>query len=89
MTDPDPEFAEDLLEGADAIAEFLFGDRKFRRKVYHLASKRLPVFTLGGSMLHARKSVLLKWVADQETRRVAEHESENTSSESSSKGTRS
>jgi hypothetical protein len=61
-------FAGDLLRGADEIAEFLFGDRKLRRKVYHLAASRLPVFKLGGSMLCARKSVLLKFVGDQERR---------------------
>jgi hypothetical protein len=61
-------FADDLLRGADEIAEFLFGDRAKRRKVYHLATLRLPVFRLGGSMLCARKSVLLKFVEDQERR---------------------
>ena len=28
--------ADDLLYGAAAIAEYLFGDRKKRRRVYHL-----------------------------------------------------
>jgi hypothetical protein len=64
----DRAFADDLLRGADEIAEFLFGDRMQRRKVYHLATSRLPVFRLGGSMLCARKSALLKFVEDQERR---------------------
>jgi hypothetical protein len=68
MTDQDPDFANDMLRGADEIAEFLFGDREQRRKVYHLvATSNLPCFKLG-SMICARKSVLLKWIANQEMR---------------------
>lgn len=62
------ELANDLLIGAYAIAEFLFGDRNKRRKVFHLAeTSRLPVFRLG-SRLCARRSVLMAWVAEQEQR---------------------
>ena len=65
---PAPGIAADLLRGADAIAEFLFGDRSQRRKVYHLAeTSRLPVFRLG-ALLCARRSVLLNWIAEQEQR---------------------
>ena len=68
MTDDRTAFADDLLRGAEEIAQFLFGDRGQRRKVYHLAStSTLPVFKLG-SLLCARKSVLLKWVEAQEGR---------------------
>jgi len=71
MTEHDPEFARDLLRGAEEIAQFLYGDRELRRKVYHLvATSNLPVFKLG-SMICARKSVLLKWVAEQESRHTA------------------
>jgi hypothetical protein len=60
--------AEDLLRGADAIAEFVFGARGSRRKIYYLAEcARLPVFRLG-SMLCARRSVLMGWIAGQESR---------------------
>lgn len=60
--------APDLLRGADRIAEFLFGDARDRRKVYHLAeTSRLPVFRLG-TMLCARRSVLMNWIAMQEQR---------------------
>ena len=66
MNDNDPDFAEDLLRGADEIAKFLFDDPNMRRKVYHLvATSNLPVFKLG-SMICARKSVLLEWVRRQE-----------------------
>lgn len=65
---PVPALAEDLLRGADQIAEFLFGDAQERRKVYHLAeTSRLPVFRLG-AVLCARRSVLLEWIAHQENR---------------------
>lgn len=60
--------AEDVLHGAEEIAEFLFGDRRLRRKVYYLAeSSRLPVFRYG-ARLNARRSTLLQWIAEQEQR---------------------
>jgi hypothetical protein len=62
------ELAGDILEGADAIAEFLFGSREHRRKVYYLAEcSKLPIFRLG-SVLCARKSVLLGFISGQESR---------------------
>ena len=61
--------ADDLLRGADAIAEFMFGSTSERRKVYYLANtgKRnsLPVFRMG-SVLCARKSSLIQWIEAQE-----------------------
>ena len=60
--------ADDLLRGADAIAEFIFGARGSRRKIYYLAeTSHLPVFRLG-SVLCARRSVLMRWIAGQESR---------------------
>jgi hypothetical protein len=62
--------ADDLLRGADQIAEFLFGNPGERRKIYHLAeSSRLPGFRLG-SVLCARKSTLTTWIAEQERRAI-------------------
>lgn len=62
------DLGEDLLRGAEDIAGFLFGDKTQRRKVYHLAeTSRLPVFRLG-SVLCARRSVLMTWIAEQEQR---------------------
>lgn len=63
------ELADDLLRGADEIARFIFGEKRGnRRKVYYLAEcTRLPVFRLG-SVLCARRSVLLSWIAGQESR---------------------
>jgi hypothetical protein len=73
MVPHEEEFASDLLKGADEIALYLFGDREQRRKIYHLvATSRLPVFKLG-SVICARRSVLLKWVQDQEERHAGEN----------------
>lgn len=69
MAPNENEFADDLLRGADKIALWLLGSCEFRRQIYHLAeTSNLPVFKLG-SMICARKSVLLKWIQDQEERR--------------------
>jgi hypothetical protein len=58
--------ADDILEGADRIALFLFGDPKQRRRVYWLAEKQsLPVFRLGQSLC-ARKSTLRQFIERQE-----------------------
>lgn len=60
----------DILHGADEIAEFLFGDKKSRRKVYNLVeTARLPVFRLGVNIC-ARKSVLLEWISAQERKQA-------------------
>lgn len=58
----------DLLHGADAIAEFLFGSPDHRRKIYYYTSDarvRMPHFRLG-SVICARKSTLIDWIARQE-----------------------
>lgn len=66
------ELANDLLEGATAIARFVFGDdsSRFRRRVYHLADQkrgdRLPVFRMG-QQIFARKSTLIRWIAERES----------------------
>lgn len=56
----------DILYGAEAIAEFMFGDGKKRRRVYNLADGGLPVFRIGANIC-ARKSVLLAWIEAQES----------------------
>jgi hypothetical protein len=55
---------DDLLEGADAIAEFLFGNKNKRRRVYYLTDQ-LPIFRLGTSIC-ARKSSLLAMIEELE-----------------------
>lgn len=64
---------DDLLSGASAIAEFIYGPsgsakeaEAKRRKVFHQAARReLPSFKLGG-ILCARKSTILKWIEERE-----------------------
>jgi hypothetical protein len=63
-----PELADDLLRGAEEITKFIYGPKGKRRQVYYLVEyARLPVFRLG-TMLCARRSVVLNWIAMQESR---------------------
>ena len=74
MKNGDDDFSQDLLRGADEIALFLFGAESARRKVYHLiATTRFPHFKLG-SMICARKSVVIGWIEGQELK----HANDNT-----------
>jgi hypothetical protein len=64
--------ADDILRGAEAIAQELYGDKTpaSRRKVYHVAENgKLPTFRLG-AILCARKSKLLAWIIAQENASV-------------------
>lgn len=66
-----PTLADDLLRGADEIAEFVFGSGKHRRKIYYYATDakaRMPVFRMG-AIICARKSTLLEWIERQEGKR--------------------
>lgn len=66
--DVSQELSDDLLRGADEIAEFIFGKRSDRRKIYYLKDhSRLPLFRLG-TVLCARRSTLISYIADQERR---------------------
>ena len=61
---------DELLQGAEQIALFLFGNKRYRRKVYHLVEKgKLPVIRLGG--ITARKSTLMDYLGDQEQQSLA------------------
>lgn len=58
--------ADDLLKGAAQIAAFVFGDAKYRRRVYWLVQNQsLPVFRIGQSIC-ARPSTLRRWIKEQE-----------------------
>jgi hypothetical protein len=60
--------AQDLMTGAEAIANFMFGDASepSRRRVYHASDKLgLPTFKLGGTIC-ARRSTILAWIERQE-----------------------
>jgi hypothetical protein len=63
--------ADDLLQGAEAIALFMFGSITAKRQVYRLSSEvprghRPPFFKLGSNCLCARRSAILRWVEEQE-----------------------
>ncbi len=55
--------ADDMLQGAEAIGSFMGLDP---RQVYH-QRKRLPTFKIG-ALICARKSTLLRWIAEQEAK---------------------
>jgi hypothetical protein len=76
MINSDVELAQDIIRRAGPIGRFItpdseaqmLSDKQLARKVYHLAAtSNLPVFKIG-SIICARKSVLLKWIEDQEKR---------------------
>jgi len=67
----DASFAEDFLQGAEEIAFFLYGDRKQRRRIYHLAErKQIPVFKMG-NQLCGRRNTFLARIAEQERQECA------------------
>lgn len=68
QTVPDEALAGDILIGAAAIAEELYGDSKKRRRIFHLVqTSRLPIFRLG-SRICIRRTVLRQWITHQEER---------------------
>ena len=59
--------ADDILRGAGAIAPFLFGSERDRRRVYYLVeTDQLPSFRIGKGSLCARRSTLMDWIKAQE-----------------------
>jgi len=61
---------DDLLIGAAAIADFLYGSTEYRyqRRVYYLTTRskrKLPWFRLG-SQIAARRSSIMAWIEAQE-----------------------
>jgi hypothetical protein len=63
-----PPLSQDLLHGAKAIAQFIYGqdDDTNTRRVYHAADKLgMPTFRMGATIC-ARRSTILKWIERQE-----------------------
>nr|WP_314256807.1 helix-turn-helix domain-containing protein [uncultured Devosia sp.] len=61
--DDDSDLRNDLVVGADAVAEFL---GMTRRQVYGAVERRtLPLFKIG-SQICVRRSVLISWIEDRE-----------------------
>jgi hypothetical protein len=58
--------SDDLLDGADKIAQFLWNDRKKRRRVYYLHKLGVLPLTQWGAKLIGRKSTLRKFIAESE-----------------------
>lgn len=62
----EPALADDMLEGARAIAEFIYGTGANPRKAYRaIEVGRLPIFRIW-NRLCARKSAILDWIKRQE-----------------------
>lgn len=64
-----PDLASDVLRGAAAIAEELFDNRsqKFRRKVYHLHSRRaLPTWIEGNRVVSTWSALRQHYATKQE-----------------------
>jgi hypothetical protein len=71
---PPAENAEPMIRGAAAIAEFVFGDRRFRRRVYNLVeTSKFPVVRIGATLC-LRPSTYQKWVEGQEARNLVDQE---------------
>ena len=70
------DLASDILVGAGAIAMYLFGDAKERKRVYYFASpssakgERIPTFKIGATIC-ARRTTLRAWIAAKEGRATA------------------
>jgi hypothetical protein len=64
-----PLLADDVLRGAAAIAEFLYGDPKDRQKVYRNSAGYS--YWREGAVICARKSTLLREIAEREATRRA------------------
>jgi hypothetical protein len=69
---PSEDTDEPVIEGAAAIAEFIYRSRetRYRRKIYYLAeTSKIPIHRLG-STLCLRPSAYKSWIAGQEARSV-------------------
>ena len=62
--------AEPMIRGGAAIAEYVFGDRRYRRRVYHLVeTSKFPVVRVGATLC-LRPSTYQKWLESQEPRNL-------------------
>jgi hypothetical protein len=71
-SEDDEDSNERMIEGAAAIAEFIYRSRdaRYRRKIYYLAeTSKIPIARLG-SKLCLRPSKYRSWIEDQEARSV-------------------
>jgi len=76
-TSPPSVKSEDMIRGAAAIAECMFGDRRYRRRVYHLVqTSRIPIARVG-STLCLRPSTYQEWIEGQEARALIDPKREH------------
>jgi hypothetical protein len=57
--------ADDILEGSDAIAKFLFGPDAKPGRARTAIARGLPIWKIG-NRYYGRKSKLIEWIAEQE-----------------------
>jgi hypothetical protein len=72
---------EPMIEGAAAIAEFIYHSRdaRYLRKIYYLAeTSKIPIHRLG-SRLCLRPSAYKSWIAGQEARSIKNAKSDERS----------
>jgi hypothetical protein len=68
MDNKTEKLSDDLLTGAAAIADYLFGNKVERRRVYGLSpeeQKALGIFRIG-KILYARRATIDRRVAERE-----------------------
>lgn len=68
-----PALSDDLLNGAKAIAQFMYGEATItaQRRVYHAAENLgMPTFRIGKTIC-SRRSTILRWIEEQERRSSA------------------
>src|SRR6266852_5385190 len=78
---PSEDTNEPMIEGAAAIAEFIYHSRDARycRKIYYLAeTSKIPIARLG-SRLYLRPSTYRSWLAGQEARSIKNAKSDEQS----------
>ncbi|MGJ7042106.1 excisionase family DNA binding protein [Shinella sp. BE166] len=63
MTPANDNLCDDVLKGADEIAEFIKEDK--RAVFYAIKKGRIPHYRIGQN-IRARKSTLTAWIASQE-----------------------
>ena len=68
MPEQDLKLSDDFLEGACAIACFVYNDPERVRSIYYLSElRRIPCFKMGATIC-ARKSTIIEWIKAQEER---------------------
>ena len=62
--------SRDILDGLEAIARFIWGARGTEQRARRAIARGLPVFRIG-RRIHGRRSVIRRWIEDQEQRKIS------------------